>query len=255
MKNKQGNVAVIAIIVVIVAITAGVVGWMFAKKSQAPTSQTVATQPTTPETQTQPTVPAQQTMPTDESATWKKFDSKLLNLSFSYPLKSEFQEEDVFADRQIKYTGKDVYFSDKNDYSPALEAITKDFSATDSIPHDEIKGSLDSENSIKVVIFDDKYTKVIKKGTGIYQVIGYGNIECSPVVQSMLLVAPPANSNLKYISFYLGNANNFTDSELQEVCSPKETAIQNKVNSILNGQVSEISNKLDLAVRIANTIR
>ena len=34
MENKRGNVAIIAIIIVIMAITAGVVGWMFANKSQ-----------------------------------------------------------------------------------------------------------------------------------------------------------------------------------------------------------------------------
>lgn len=44
MKNKRGNIAVIVIIIVIVAITAGVVGWMFAKKTQAPAQQTTASQ-------------------------------------------------------------------------------------------------------------------------------------------------------------------------------------------------------------------
>jgi uncharacterized protein HemX len=43
--RKKGNAAVIAIIIVIVAITAGIIGWNFAKKSQAPTQQ-VATQTT-----------------------------------------------------------------------------------------------------------------------------------------------------------------------------------------------------------------
>ena len=40
MQNKKGNVAVIAIVIVIVAITAGIVGWMFAKKSETSVSQT-----------------------------------------------------------------------------------------------------------------------------------------------------------------------------------------------------------------------
>jgi len=39
MQNKKGNVVVIAIIVVIVAITAGIICWMFAKRSQAPILQ------------------------------------------------------------------------------------------------------------------------------------------------------------------------------------------------------------------------
>jgi len=45
-QNKKGNVAVITVIIVIVAITAGVIGWKFAKKSQAPIeTKTVAQQP------------------------------------------------------------------------------------------------------------------------------------------------------------------------------------------------------------------
>ena len=71
MKNKKGNVAVITIIVVIVAITAGVVGWLLAKNSQAPAPQSIAVQQpatTTPVTQqTQPAV--QQTAPTSQSTT------------------------------------------------------------------------------------------------------------------------------------------------------------------------------------------
>jgi len=58
MKNKKGNVAVIAVIIVIVAITAGVVGWRFAKKSQVPAPQVAVTQPTAPITQTKLETPA-----------------------------------------------------------------------------------------------------------------------------------------------------------------------------------------------------
>jgi hypothetical protein len=48
-QNKKGNIAVTTIIIVIVAITAGIIGWMFAKKSQAPISQPTI-QPITQET-------------------------------------------------------------------------------------------------------------------------------------------------------------------------------------------------------------
>ena len=44
MKNKKGNVVMVALIIAIVAITAGVIGWMFAKKSQAPSSQITTSQ-------------------------------------------------------------------------------------------------------------------------------------------------------------------------------------------------------------------
>ena len=63
MKNKQGNVAVIAIIIVIVAITTGVITWLVATKTQAPFQKDVTTQPT-PVVQTQPV--AQSANPTTQ---------------------------------------------------------------------------------------------------------------------------------------------------------------------------------------------
>lgn len=57
MKNKKGNIAIISVIVAVAAITAGIVGWMLAKKSQVPVQQTTITQPPTPAAQTQPTAP------------------------------------------------------------------------------------------------------------------------------------------------------------------------------------------------------
>ena len=92
MKNKKGNIAVIAIIIVIVAITAGVSSWMFAKKSQIPTPQVVATQPTVPVAQTQPAVqPATtqqqvaQPAPTDETANWQTYTNAKYGIEFKYP--------------------------------------------------------------------------------------------------------------------------------------------------------------------------
>ncbi len=53
MQNKKGNVAVITVIIVIVAITAGVIGWMFAKISQAPVQKMVENQSVSPDSTTQ----------------------------------------------------------------------------------------------------------------------------------------------------------------------------------------------------------
>jgi hypothetical protein len=80
-------------------------------------------------------------------------------------------------------------------------------------------------------------------------------MECSPFVQSYLVVAPPSASNLKYVVFYLGGASDFSQNELQpqDPCSPKDSAITDKINSIANGQVASINKNLDLAVKIAKT--
>lgn len=55
MKNKKGNVAVIAIIIVIVTTTTGVITWLVATKSQAPVQQSVV-QPA-PVAKTEPVAP------------------------------------------------------------------------------------------------------------------------------------------------------------------------------------------------------
>lgn len=56
--KKKGNVAVIAIIIVIVAVTAGAVGRIFVKKTQAPIQQVATNQSIAPVAQTEPTTPA-----------------------------------------------------------------------------------------------------------------------------------------------------------------------------------------------------
>lgn len=88
MKNKKGNVAIIAIIIVIVAITAGVIGWLLATKNQAPAQQAAAqpapvksvtqTQPAA----TQPTAPAQSA---DETADWQTYSNKMFEYSLKVP--------------------------------------------------------------------------------------------------------------------------------------------------------------------------
>jgi hypothetical protein len=96
MKNKQGNVAVIAIIIVIVAITSGAIGWLFAKITQAPTTQTAAIQsaiPDTPIAQTQPagqsstqtTQPVAQPIPTDKAATWQTYTNTQYSFTLQIP--------------------------------------------------------------------------------------------------------------------------------------------------------------------------
>ncbi len=62
MKNKRGNVAMIALIIVIVAITTGVITWLVATKTQAPVQQAVVAQPVVP------TAPVQQAQTTASMA-------------------------------------------------------------------------------------------------------------------------------------------------------------------------------------------
>lgn len=101
MKNKQGNAAVIVFIVVIVAITAGAIGWMFAKKTEAPAAQVTTAQPTVPATQTQPKVvqptaaqQASSTAQTDETVNWQTYTNAKYGVEFKYPVGYETVVDD-----------------------------------------------------------------------------------------------------------------------------------------------------------------
>ncbi|KKQ73940.1 MAG: hypothetical protein US94_C0019G0006 [Berkelbacteria bacterium GW2011_GWB1_38_5] len=213
-----------------------------------PTSQKSATISPSAKTTTSP----------DATANWKTFNSSLVNLSFKYSPESNYQEKDTNTDAQPsqQLKGKEIYFSDVNKKYPDFETITSDFSIVDSVSHDIISGNLDSKDSFKGISYYDKqYQKIIEKENGIYQVIGYGNMECSPTTGSFLIIKPPLNSGLKYISFYLGSGAEFTkeDSTTQDICEIKSTSIENRINDIQNGKVSEISDNLAKALLIAKT--
>lgn len=189
-----------------------------------------------------------------KDAALEEFDSELVNLSFSYPKSSAYREEDLFAQKNsllgnLEHSGKKVNFSDKNNLMPEFSAVTEDFSADDLVTHDLIEGSLASKESFQVKGYEPDYSKVIEKEKGIYQFIGYKNQECSPAVNSYLFVSPPENSNLKYISFYLGSAGEFDSSS----CVPEESLIKSKIEEIANGGIEKINLKLQSALRVAKT--
>lgn len=81
LEPKKNNIVLIVIIVAIVAITAGVIGFLLAKKTQAPATAPAVTQPVaqTPLAQ-----------PADETAGWQEYSSKNLNIKFKYPMKYVF---------------------------------------------------------------------------------------------------------------------------------------------------------------------
>lgn len=91
MKNKKGNIAIIAIIIVIVAITAGVIGWILAKKLEKPTPQISGNNNNPAETATNPEKPSQpdinqklKPQPVNTSG-WFTYKDANSGLEFSYP--------------------------------------------------------------------------------------------------------------------------------------------------------------------------
>lgn len=90
MKNKKGDVVMIALIVAIVAITTWVIVWMFAKKSQTPVQQVSTVQPSTPVVQTQPTTlntqtSATQSAPVDKAVGLQTYQNDEYGFKFQYP--------------------------------------------------------------------------------------------------------------------------------------------------------------------------
>lgn len=107
MKNKKGNVAVIALIIVVVAIVAAAGGW-FAKKTPALVQKEVATQ-SAPAIQTQPT----QTVTNQESSVksaqdnLKSYSDSRVAYAFSYPaswkldVNTSYESKTTWTDNEI----------------------------------------------------------------------------------------------------------------------------------------------------------
>ncbi len=195
----------------------------------------------------------------DPTADWKVFISTVVNLTFKYPSTASFSESEPLAARTadgLIFTGHQVYFADKNKTFPAFDATSSDFTAEDSIPHDLITGTLDSKSSFTVSAYISSSPLITDEGNGIYKVTGYGSIECSPGVTSYLLIKPPANSGLKYISVFLGSdPNEFKGAELEsnDACSPTAAAIAQHVKDFDTNK--DVAIKMLKAISIAKTFK
>lgn len=104
MKQAQkGNVAVIAIIIVIVAITAGVIGWLFARKTQIQS---------TPNKQTR----AEQPLLKDETANWQTYKNAEIGFEIKYPKDWSFGKNgEIFKPNSPKNCGTSL---DPQGYEP-----------------------------------------------------------------------------------------------------------------------------------------
>lgn len=126
MKNKRGNVAVIAIIIVIVAITTGVITWLISTKSQAPVQQ-ATTQPVVAQLSATAPTPAavtqQPTQPKQELITYK---NDKLKFSFQLPRNwsSVVQNDDATLLDMFFYDNKFTADVEKTN-NPLLALIDK----------------------------------------------------------------------------------------------------------------------------------
>jgi hypothetical protein len=190
-----------------------------------------------------------------DTSDWQTYQNEEYGFEFKYPSKGEYEEKDSLREKGIKYSGKELSFIDKKNILPRFFVLTKDFSVVDSFPHDIVNGTLESDTSFDINLYNDQYEQIIKKNEGVYQVIGYGNIECSPFVSSYLIVQPPTESEIKYIAFSLGGTDRFSDEEIDGICIPKDKAITKRINAIKNGEFKEINVSLEDALNISKTFK
>lgn len=180
----------------------------------------------------------------------KILNSSLVNLSFRYPPSSNYTEQDDYTDNEIQHVGTIVRFNDSTVQYPMFEAVTQDFLESNSVSHDMVRGSLDSKDSFSVLIMDNSTMQVKELADGIYQAIGYFNLECSPSVDSYVFVRPPEGSGLKSIQFYVGSrTEGLVDSN--EICSPTTDSIKDVINNL--AQDESVQGKIENILALAKT--
>jgi hypothetical protein len=167
MKNKRGNITVIALIIVIVAITTAIITWLVATKTQAPVQQAVVTQPTTPVAKTQPVAPA--TQETTQSAQiegtsdWKIYTNTAYGFEIRYPSSySIFQGVDQKTEKTIPadLNSKKIIITDNPRMFFSGEPVYLSVEVLDSYITNLEKWVSDNK-----IITDENSYRVIKKGS------------------------------------------------------------------------------------------
>ncbi len=200
---------------------------------------------------------------TSDQAAGSVFQSKLINLQFTPPAGSFYTEEDTLADFEGK-TGHKIYFQDTSQQSVAFAAVTSDFKISDSVPHDLLPGveTFDASTNLSVAVSHELGSQVQSKTLelGMHLVGGYNAIEGTVSFPVYLLVEPPRDSGLKYLSFYLGDSTDqLTESDQttdsQGLTYPTAAGIERVIGLGLNEQLPLIKDKLAQAIIIAQTFQ
>ena len=200
-----------------------------------------------------------------DSDNWETFDSELINFSFRHPSCSAFEERTVtsgvFSSPEMKNTFfQDTNYDETDGNGFGFDVYTNRDQILNGVRFEELARG-EKLWKLNVSPFMDKYTVVKQKAPGMYQVTGFSDMECSPGIQSILLVAPPKKSDLKVIYFFLG-----TDSapltELDNYCVDEnpdkvaiDRAIRRNINGIVNEEEPQINKRLNFAIQIAKTFQ
>ncbi|KKU93704.1 hypothetical protein A3H89_03500 [Candidatus Amesbacteria bacterium RIFCSPLOWO2_02_FULL_48_11] len=188
------------------------------------------------------------------------FKSRLVNLSFQYPEGVKFEEVDRISERKLdSKTGRYVSFFPKERRRGGLigalsfDAVSSDFKDADWLLRNVIEGDLTSTKSFHIIEFDKKSERIIEKSKGVYQVIGYTDIECSPFVETIIVVAPPVGSGLRYIIFYPAEFLDFMNENFPDPCLPDERSINERMDRLEMGKEAEVEAIIKAQVEIAKT--
>jgi len=175
MKNKKGNVVVIAIIVAIVAITAGVIGFLLAKKIQAPVVEPAAQTPVT--------------QSADETTDWKTYTNTQYGYEFKYPSNYNIEQPTQIKDVVVIHIPKKQeymqiqFFNTEpkiNDYEPLGAQLAGDslLGGKKSLKYHTEKPII-LEGTLKDIPYTD-YVVVLSKSSYLeISYYGHNNVEAS----------------------------------------------------------------------------
>ena len=114
----------------------------------------------------------------------------------------------------------------------------------------EVIGDINNPQSLEMLFGIKGFKKVIVKSSGIYQLIQFTSSECSPDVESRLIVKPPKNSGVELIDFWPISLP-LRDSDMADICEPKHEVIWEKMKMLELGTdprfVQEMNAQLNLA--------
>jgi hypothetical protein len=118
----------------------------------------------------------------------------------------------------------------------------------------EVNGNIDNADTLNMSFGIKEYKKVIDLGDNVYLLIQQTNSECSPSVESQLLVKPPASSKFKIIEFWPITMS-FNESEMKVLCEPKAEAILSKMKSLENWDNPKVEALMEQQIKVARSFK
>lgn len=194
--------------------------------------------------------------PPPTTANRRHLTAATVRLDFDYPSDSRYIEVDFSRefDKKQQNVGHLATFTDRRDNSPSFVAVSRDFAMPDFPFQDNLEGTLDSPTSFNLKNYD-KATAFIKElEPGLFYYVGYQPSQCAPIVSAYLFARPPAGSNLRYLSFHLGDAQLPVSDAKSIPCDQPSGEVKRRIADLADNRVAAVKKQLDRALIISRTL-